>query len=406
VFRLPGIDLTSLDPVGSPGLSVMALGIRPFVTAFGAVELLSFVLPMGRRLRRGGISGRAKLNAFATRAGVGLALLQAAGIAIAFQRQGVVQNPGFLFLLSSVMTLVAGATLAFLIAQFVSRWGIGNGFCMIILFGLVRNAFAAARDFASSERNWNVLEIIVWMILMGLLVRRFGRRPEVAFLGFQQEVILVKLPAFPQGIFPVIFTYTLLAFFSAQSLVFPNLGELSQSPILLLVATVFIATTSLLGFHLFSSRKRLERNLSPRALLAEGEIWTGRSLVETTVLFVVFGAGLQAANWFLDFRFTEILAFPGLVMLVASGFDLVAEWRFRQRHGNSVTPAIEMDNVYCACYLQGLLATHGIHSVVRSFHYRSLFFFFAPLIKMEVLVSATELNHAREIIRPDRIDVV
>jgi preprotein translocase subunit SecY len=86
LLPLPGIDTNSLERLGgSFGVNVVALGITPFVTAFVVVEQLSFVLPIGGSLRRRGIAGRSKINTFAIRVGLGLALMQAAAIATALQ---------------------------------------------------------------------------------------------------------------------------------------------------------------------------------------------------------------------------------------------------------------------------------------------------------------------------------
>ena len=76
------------------------------------------------------------------------------------------------------------------------------------------------------------------------------------------------------------------------------------------------------------------------------------------------------------------------MVIVALGFDLVAELRFRHRHDDRVACLVELDNVYYACYLQGLLAKQGSDSLIRAFHYRSLFFDFGPIFKMDLLVPA------------------
>jgi hypothetical protein len=94
------------------------------------------------------------------------------------------------------------------------------------------------------------------------------------------------------------------------------------------------------------------------------------------------------------------------VMLVAWAFDIVSEWRFRGRHTDAVVSILEMDNVYCACTLQGILKRAGLHSLIRGFQYRSLFFLFQPIVKMEVLVPATEVEEARRLIRPELIEIV
>jgi hypothetical protein len=93
-------------------------------------------------------------------------------------------------------------------------------------------------------------------------------------------------------------------------------------------------------------------------------------------------------------------------MLVAFVLDLVTEIRFRLKCGTEVAPVIEMDNVHGVSYLRGILATHGIDSMARAFHYRSLFFFLEPIVKMELLVPAAEMAQAQEIICAEKIEVV
>ena len=168
---------------------------------------------------------------------------------------------------------------------------------------------------------------------------------------------------------------------------------------------VLIAAFSLGAFHLFSGRERLERNLPPGVLPPEGRAVPCRSLLQSTALLVVFGVSFPAGEWFLGFR-VPAFWFPTLVTVVALGFDLVAEWRFRHRHGDRVACLIEMDNVYCACYLHSLLAKLGFDSLIRAFHFRSLFFDLGPIFKMQLLVPAAELKVVREIIRPERIEIV
>jgi len=85
----------------------------------------------------------------------------------------------------------------------------------------------------------------------------------------------VSLPAFPQGIVPVILTYSLLTFFSTLKLIFPAVEQASRSPSAFLSATIFMGALSIGAFHLFSSRKRLVWNLPSGALPAEGDVWTG-----------------------------------------------------------------------------------------------------------------------------------
>jgi hypothetical protein len=326
-------------------------------------------------------------------------------------RQGLlVANPGLFFFLASTITLAAGSILVFLMAQLISRRGIGNGFCPFLLLDPVLLASGQLRGLPSSEGYWNPVEVLVWMFTTGLLIRIFARRTEATLWTVQQEPIQVTLPALPQGIVPVTWTYSLLGMFFTASLVFSTqevlLWNPLQSPFAWPIVIILIAAFSLAGFHLFSSRKRLVWNLPSGALPPEGQLWTGRSLAYTSGVLVAFGVGFLGGQWFLNFKLAGILGFAGLVMLVALGFDVVAEWGFRRRHREKVEPAIEMDNVYCACYLQGVLARNGVDCLVRSFHFRSLSFFFMPIVKMELIVATADLERAREMIRLARIEIV
>jgi hypothetical protein len=413
---LPGIDTISLAHLGAGrSINIMALGIEPLITGFVFVELLSFVLPMGRKLRCGGIAGRSKLNIFAIRVGLGLAAVQATSVALGLQQivapggAGVVPNPGLLFILSSVTTLVAGATLAFLIAGLISRWGVGNGFCLIILLHYMWPAFAQVHNPVAATHLplRELLEVQVWLAAIGLLVWRFASIPPSALwdVARQETIPLLMRPAFPQGILPVLWAYVIFNFVSTIKSVDAPSGGVEQSPIALVFMIVLIVAFSLGAFRLFSGRERLKRNLPPGVLPPEGEAIPRQSLLQSTALLAVFGASLSAGEWFLDFRLPA-LWFPILVMVVAFGFDLVAEWRFRHRHDDGVACLIEMDNVYCACYLHGLLAKQGFDSLIRTFHYRSLFFDLSPIVKMELLVPAAELKLVQEVIRPQRIEIV
>jgi hypothetical protein len=414
LLPLPGVNTSSLERLGGPSrFSVIALGITPFVTGFVVVELLSFILVVGGKLRRGGIAGRSKLNTFAIVIGLGLALIQAVGIATLLQQavidgKSVVPNPGFLFILSSVTTLGAGATLVFLVAKLVSRWGIGNGFCLIILLQYMWRTFAQPHNSVPATHFVfeHLLQVVVWLAAIGLLVWMFALRPRAALKDSHQETIpLLTLPTFPQGLLPVLWTYGIFNSLSTLKSVYPRARGVEQSPIALLFMTVLIAAFSVGAFHLFSGRERIKRNLPSGVLPSEDDLIPRQSLLQSTALLVVFGVSFQTGEWFLNFP-VPVFSFPALITLTALGFDLVAEWRFRHRHGDKVTCLIEMDNVYCACYLHGLIAKQGFDSLIRAFHFRSLFFDLGPIVKMELLVPTVELKLVREIVRPERIEIV
>jgi SecY len=382
--RVPGIDILETQN-SSFNLRVTSLGIQPFVTAFLYVELLSLVFRR-YRLRWGGIAGRRKLTRFAMYLGVGFSLIQGAGIAIARQRQGLVPNPGMMFVLSTVMTLAAGATFALLVVHLISRWGIGNGYCLMILLTVI----PAYLNLVFANRGLIFLNIVAVALAVGVFVRR---QPTL-FIDSEKKEIPVNLPPFPQSISAIDASDSLLGMLSVP-----------WGMLVIAGAAVLIPTFSFVGFHLFSSRPRLQRNV-PFGLVPLGnEITSHRWLLPSTAVLLILGAALPAAGWLMGLRpslFDALVA----VMLVAWAFDIVAEWRFRGRHGDEVVSILQMDNVYCACTLQGILERGGLHSLIRGFQFRSLFFLFQPIVKMELLVPATEMDEARKLIRPELIEIV
>ena len=76
------------------------------------------------------------------------------------------------------------------------------------------------------------------------------------------------------------------------------------------------------------------------------------------------------------------------------------------RYGEKIARVIEMDNVHGASYLRAVLAKHGIDSMTRAFHYRSLFFFLDPIVKMEVFVPGAAILDAKELIRTEGLQIV
>jgi len=365
-LRLPGVE--------PPGISLFSLGIRPFIVSFLIVEILSFLIPTGRRLREGGTAGRSRLNYFGEYLGMVLAAAQGAGIAIAMQRQGLVEKPGWLFILMSAGGLTIGAAWMFAFARMIFFWGVGNGFVWMLLISPIGSAFLHARD-----NGIRLLEIVLWIAAFGVVTAIFVRRPKTLLVEDSQSTP-VRLPAFPQGVVPLGWT----------------LGILSLLPMPSVVAGLLVAGLSAVTFNLFSSRRRFERNLPPGVMPPEHQTVTWGWLVLTTTVLAacsVFGivnAGLAT------------IAFA----LVAFAFDLVAEWRFRWRNAGGTTVLLELDNMHAACYLQGLLTQKGVNAMVRSFHYRSLFFFFEPIVKMELLVPASDEERAKDIAQPDRIKIV
>jgi preprotein translocase subunit SecY len=148
-------------------LSVVALGIMPYISASIILQLLSFIDPRLKQLRKEGEAGRRKITQYTRYGTVVLALFQALGVAIALegQRAGglpVVMNPGFGFRLTAVTSLVTGTLFLMWLGEQITERGVGNGISMIIFAGIVAGlprAVAGTLELARTG-EMNVLTLI------------------------------------------------------------------------------------------------------------------------------------------------------------------------------------------------------------------------------------------------------
>jgi preprotein translocase subunit SecY len=135
---LPGIDPESLARLGGVAerISILALGITPYVTILILAELLKVVVPSVRRWEQADPYNGIKLN----RIVVGLSLLaaaaQASGLALAIEDVGrLVDEPGTAFRLVCIVALVAGTALAIWLADQITRHGLGSGAWLLLAAG-------------------------------------------------------------------------------------------------------------------------------------------------------------------------------------------------------------------------------------------------------------------------------
>lgn len=180
-------------------VSVLALGINPLITGFLLVELFSLITSPGRRLRKGGIAGRAKLNRAALITSLLLSAVQASGISMFLESlttpggAPLVMYPGWGFKLLTMATLTAVTAAVFVLGNVLSSYGIGNGFALLMLAEIVWSFWGVGAALGSEGLGGSFyagIGLLLAAVLAGVLVRWF-RSADAA-----------QIPAFPQGILP------------------------------------------------------------------------------------------------------------------------------------------------------------------------------------------------------------
>ncbi|WP_020394097.1 preprotein translocase subunit SecY [Thiolinea disciformis] len=128
--------------------SVFALGIMPYISASIIVQLMTTIVPALEQLKKDGEAGRRKITQYTRYGTVALAIFQGVGIAVALGSQNyggqtVALQPGYGFVLTTVITLVTGTLFLMWLGEQITERGIGNGISVLIFAGIVAGLPAA-----------------------------------------------------------------------------------------------------------------------------------------------------------------------------------------------------------------------------------------------------------------------
>ncbi|HNA80940.1 MAG TPA: preprotein translocase subunit SecY [Thiobacillaceae bacterium] len=151
--------------------SVFALGIMPYISASIIMQLMSVVSPQLEALKKEGEAGRRKITQYTRYGTVLLAAFQAIGISIALESQAnLVIDPGFMFRITSVFTLVAGTMFLMWLGEQITERGLGNGISIIIFAGIAAGLPRAIGGTLELTRTGAFSIPLVLMLFMGALL--------------------------------------------------------------------------------------------------------------------------------------------------------------------------------------------------------------------------------------------
>ncbi|HVN08734.1 MAG TPA: preprotein translocase subunit SecY [Patescibacteria group bacterium] len=158
-------------------LTIFALGIMPYITASIILQLMTVVFPYLDRLQKEGELGRRKITQYTRYLTIALALIQSLMIALAlrsatFEAKALVYNPGWGFILMTILTLTTGTAFIMWLGEQISDRGIGNGMSLIIFAGIVVGLPRAIGDLVTKIQNneWGVYTAFFTMVLLAVMV--------------------------------------------------------------------------------------------------------------------------------------------------------------------------------------------------------------------------------------------
>ena len=124
-------------------MSLIALGVMPYITASIVVQLATSMSPTLAALKKEGESGRKKINQYTRYGTVLLCAIQGYFIAVGLEGWGqdatgsAVIDPGMVFRFTTVISLVGGTMFLMWLGEQITSRGIGNGVSLIIMAGIV-----------------------------------------------------------------------------------------------------------------------------------------------------------------------------------------------------------------------------------------------------------------------------
>ena len=136
---------------GFSNLSIMMIGVSPYITASIVMQLMTVLIPKLKEMyQEEGDAGRMRFMQYSRYLTVPLAFVQAFGFLLLLQQNGIVPALSPLGFATNVFVIAAGAMLIMWIGELVSEFGVGNGISLIIFAGIVAGIPSSVSQFAFS----------------------------------------------------------------------------------------------------------------------------------------------------------------------------------------------------------------------------------------------------------------
>jgi len=177
-------------------MSLIALGIMPYITASIVVQLAASLSPQLEALKKEGESGRKKLNQYTRYGTVALTAVQGYFIALQLENFGA-QNglqavvvPGLLFRVAAVISLIGGTMFLMWLGEQITSRGIGNGASLIIMAGIVAQMPVTISNLFESGRTGSISGLVI----VGAIILGFALIAFICFMERAQRRVLIQYP--------------------------------------------------------------------------------------------------------------------------------------------------------------------------------------------------------------------
>jgi len=207
-------------------LSIVMLGLGPYITAVIVMQLLTMIFPaLDRLYKEEGEQGKKKFNQYGRLLTIPLGLLQGYAMLNLFQRQGIIESLSAELMATSILTITAGTVFLMWLGELMSEKGIGNGVSLLIFAGIVA-------DFPNNIRQmllaWDPAKLPAYLFFFGMalviiasvvLINEGRRNIPVSYAKrvrgnkmYGGASTYLPLNINPAGVIPIIFALSIMLF--------------------------------------------------------------------------------------------------------------------------------------------------------------------------------------------------
>lgn len=209
---------------GFSSLSLVMLGVGPYITASIIMQLATVLFPKVKRMYTDeGEAGRTQFITWARMLTIPIAILQAVAFLSLLETQGIVTSLSAFAFAVNVFLVAAGSILLMWIGELITEFGIGNGVSLLILAGILSGIPGGVSQalFAATAANIPafigfvlVALAVIWAVVMVAEAERsvpiaYARasRGQMSSAGGNTYLPIRLLQA---GVMPIIFALSLL----------------------------------------------------------------------------------------------------------------------------------------------------------------------------------------------------
>ena len=208
-------------------MSIFALNITPYITSSIIMQLLTIAIPKLEEMQKDGEDGRKKIASITRYVTVGLALIQAAAMAIGFGRSGLLQEYNALNIITVIVALTAGSAFLMWVGERITENGIGNGISVVLVINIISRI---PEDFTNLYQQFIkgkpiatgvlaaviILAIVIAMVVLVIILNDGVRKIPVQYakkvqgrkmVGGQSSNIPLRVNT--AGVIPIIFASSL-----------------------------------------------------------------------------------------------------------------------------------------------------------------------------------------------------